>query len=142
MVAAKELNTSSALRVMQHIMNLAASNQPAKAVAICVMGIDKVVICSVRMDGACGSTVAHAEAKARTALAFERDTREFAQSWTPEDLANARTTMPGFVSWGGGVLLYGADGYIVGAVAVSGLSEEADHRLAVGGSREWNQGHQ
>ena len=135
---AKSLTAGNALRIMHQVMHLAAQHHQHEPVSICVMGADKTTICSVRMDGACDSTVAHAEGKARTALVFRRDTREFARGdWSAEDLANARSAMPGFVSWGGGVLLH-LKGAIVGAVAVSGLTEEADHQLAVGGVREWD----
>lgn len=138
-MTAKEIKADDALRIMQQIMHLAQQRKPLEPISICVMGADQVTVCAVRMYHACSSTVAHAEGKARTALAFKRDTRDFAKDWSPEDLANARSAMPGFISWGGGVLIYNAEGAIAGAVAVSGLTEEDDHKLAAAGCKEWHE---
>jgi glc operon protein GlcG len=89
------------------------------------------LIAFARMDGAPVSSIAIAANKAWTAARERKTTQEIGERVRhPEkgfDIAYFGD--PRFVGWGGGVPVW-RDGEVVGAVAVSGLPQADDIRLA------------
>jgi len=131
-------NSDAALRIMLTIVDAAEKSDEPEPISVCVMGVDRVTMCSVRMDGAPASSVAIAEGKANTALLHDRNTIEFEDDWDAVDVACAQAAHPQFIAWGGGLLLHDEEERVVGAVAVSGLSRGIDdHNLAKYTAKNW-----
>lgn len=107
-----------------------ASKLSASAV-IAVADSHGELIAFARMDGAPVSSVTIAANKAWTAARERKTTQEIGERVRhPEkgfDIAYFGD--PRFVGWGGGVPVW-RDGEVVGAVAVSGLPQQDDIRLA------------
>lgn len=140
-----QLNTMSAMGILANLLDAAenrmrefggSDGEEAGPVAICIMGADMLPICMIRMDNVQPAALQTAEDKATTALLYRRNTRDFI-GWSAADCANARSVTPTFVNWAGGVLIYDEHGEIVGAIGVSGLSEDADHELAIDAANSW-----
>lgn len=106
-----------------------------KAAVIAVADPQGELIAFARMDGAPLSSVRIAANKAYTAARERKPTKDIGErSRHPErgfDIAYFGDER--FVGWGGGVPVWRA-GDVVGAVAVSGLPQEDDMRLAAMGA--------
>lgn len=120
--------THSRASALAHSVLQEAEKDGGKPVAVVVMGLDRKVLRLDCMDGVKPASSKIVLAKAETALEWERDTIDFGD-WEQRDLAAAAAAYPGFMNWGGGIVLYIGD-EIVGAMAVSGRTERQDHDLA------------
>ena len=102
-----------------------------KAGVIAVADAQGELIGLLRLDGALVASVVIATNKAWTAARERKPTRELGQA--ARDPHNgfdfAYYGDPRYVGWGGGLPVI-VDGSVIGAVAVSGLSEEEDAELA------------
>lgn len=109
----------------------AEAGQRGKAVTIAVADAHGELIGLLRLDGAPLASVVIASNKAWTAARERKPTWDIGQrSRHPEtgfDLANYGD--PRYVGWGGGLPVR-VDGVVVGAVAVSGLTQQEDVELA------------
>lgn len=123
---------SSLLAHAQQLLQRAESFAKDEGLRMAVVVVDTsfTPVALFRMDGAFSSTVAVATAKASTALNFGAPTKALRERIAPENqvaLANVDTRLM-FV--GGGIPVR-RDGEVVGAIGVSGGSEEQDHRCAL-----------
>ena len=113
-----------------------ASPPPASAgrrVAVVVLDNTFTLAAAQRLDGAYRSTVAVARAKAHTALNFGRPTSDMAERIKPENKQALQAVEPDLMFVGGGIPIV-VDGVTIGAVGVSGGSEDDDHACAVAGA--------
>jgi Uncharacterized protein, possibly involved in utilization of glycolate and propanediol len=104
--------------------------------AIVVVDSSREVVAALRMDGSFPSTFTVALAKARTALNFERPTDVMKERVTFENRVALQGLGFGLAFLGGGEPII-VDGRILGALGVSGGSEDQDiacARAAVTGS--------
>ena len=108
----------------------AAESQGAR-VSIAVLDRGGHLVAFARMDGIHPGTVAVAEAKARTALLYNRPTEALAQA-----LAGGNTailTLPDLVALPGGVPVPGTAA-ASGAIGVSGAAPDVDEAIARAGA--------
>jgi glc operon protein GlcG len=102
-----------------------------KAAVIAVTDAQGELISLLRLDGAPRPSILIASNKAWTAARERRPTRELGQAARDHqdgfDMAYFGDTR--YIGWGGGLPVW-YDGAVVGAVAVSGLSEDEDVELA------------
>lgn len=85
----------------------------------------------IRMDGCPLGAIEVSHKKARTAVLFGMDSADFAKIAHPDGGAySLEHTNGGLTSFGGGVVLKGADGAVMGAIGVSGASTEDDIAIA------------
>jgi glc operon protein GlcG len=103
----------------------------SKAAVIAVADVHGELVTLVRLDGAPPASILIAANKAWTAARERRPTREIGQSARDplEGFDMAYYGDPRYIGWGGGVPVV-VEGSVVGAVAVSGLSEHEDMELA------------
>jgi glc operon protein GlcG len=125
----KTIDYAEARRIVDALV-AEASKLSASAV-IAVADSHGELIALARMDGAPLSSVAIAANKAWTAARERKTTQEIGERVRhPEkgfDIAYFGD--PRFVGWGGGVPVW-RDGEVMGAIAVSGLPQAEDIRLA------------
>ena len=124
---------SEAKRIIDTIVEMVSEDQ--KAAVIAVADPHGELIAFARMDGAPVSSIRIAANKAWTAARERKSTKEIGDRVRhPEkgfDIAYFGD--PRFVGWGGGVPVW-RNGEVVGAVAVSGLPQVDDIRLAMLGA--------
>jgi len=105
-----------------------AAAQALKAVVtIAVADAGGHLVGLLRMDGVHTATVEVAIAKARSAAAFRRPTRLFAEQLAAGNLS--LLTIPGCVPLQGGLAIM-VDGALIGAIGVSGAAPEVDEAIA------------
>jgi glc operon protein GlcG len=88
-----------------------------------------------RLDGTQLGSVAVAEEKAKSAALFRRPTKAFADA-----VASGRTAvlrLPGAIPIEGGIPLV-AEGQVVGAIGVSGVTSEQDGQIAQAGAKAFS----
>ena len=120
---------SEAKEVIDLIVERALTMQ--KAAVVAVADSHGELIALARMDGAPFSSITIAANKAWTAARERKSTREVGEKVRHPEKGHdiAYYGDPRFVGWGGGLPAW-KDGRVVGAVAVSGLSEGEDVALA------------
>jgi len=125
----KTIDYAEARRIVDTIV--AEVSKSSRSAVIAVADSHGELIAFARMDGAPVSSITIAANKAWTAARERKTTQEIGERVRhPEkgfDIAYFGD--PRFVGWGGGVPVW-RDGEVVGAVAVSGLPQEDDIRLA------------
>jgi glc operon protein GlcG len=125
----KTIDYAEARRIVDKIV--AEVSKGAGSAVIAVADSHGELIAFARMDGAPVSSITIAANKAWTAARERKTTQEIGERVRhPEkgfDIAYFGD--PRFVGWGGGVPVW-RDGQVVGAIAVSGLPQEDDIRLA------------
>ena len=133
MTQLETIEYSEAKRIIDAITD--KLNEEGKAAVIAVADTHGELIAFARMDGAPISSIRIAQNKAWTAARERKPTKEIGEKVRhPEkgfDIAYYGD--PRFVGWGGGIPVW-RHGRVVGAVAVSGLPQEEDIRLATLGS--------
>ena len=111
-----------------------------RCVSIVVADSRARVVMLMRMDGAPWFTTGIATAKARTCVDMSADSGSLAglQADLPGvwALADSQVAYP-LTCLGGGVVIHDADGAVIGAIAVSGATEEEDVAIAHGGVATW-----
>lgn len=124
---------SEAKKIIDTIVEIVSQEQ--KVAVIAVADPHGELIAFARMDGAPVSSIRIAANKAWTAARERKSTKEIGDKVRhPEkgfDIAYFGD--PKFVGWGGGVPVW-RNGEVVGAVAVSGLPQAEDIRLATLGA--------
>ncbi len=115
-----------ALQVIQ-----AELQRRGKAAVIAAADSHGELIALLRLDGAALASIVIATNKAWTAARERKPTYEIGQASRHPQTGFAMTNYgdPRYLGWGGGLPVQ-VDGAVVGAVAVSGLSEEEDIQLA------------
>lgn len=98
-------------------------------VSIAILDRGGHLVAFARMDGLHAGTVAVAEAKARTALLYNRPTEAFAKGIASG--ATALLSLPDVVAFPGGLPLPGG----LGAIGVSGAAPDVDEAIAQAGLR-------
>lgn len=89
----------------------------------------------VRMDGAFLASIDIAIKKAKTARSLNMSTYELSKLAVPgQELYGIEATNGGMAIFGGGELLKNKEGYIIGAIGVSGGSVEEDMSVAQAGA--------
>jgi glc operon protein GlcG len=125
----KTIDYAEARRIIDAIV--AEASKTSRNAVIAVADPHGELIAFARMDGAPVSSITIAANKAWTAARERKTTQEIGERVRhPEkgfDIAYFGD--PRFVGWGGGVPVW-RDGEVVGAIAVSGLPQEEDIRLA------------
>ena len=120
---------SEARRAMDVILEKA--RQTGKSAVVAVADSHGDVISLARMDGAPVTSIQIAMNKAWTAAREGNATKEIGEAVRHAEKGHdiAYYGDPKYVGWGGGIPVK-KNGEVVGAVAVSGLSEEEDSALA------------
>ena len=136
--------------LLDHIILAAPKHEDGISVA--VVDIYGLLLCQATLPGVTQMSVDAARRKALTVIRLGRDTvtlcheekpqdRDFPEptpiwvptnsSWSKDDIREAHAADPDFCAWAGGVqVISPADGSMIGAIGVSGLSELEDHALA------------
>lgn len=109
---------------------IAEARAKDKSIAVCVADAEGAPLVLLRMEQ-CGAPIAEfAREKAYTATVAGVSTRDFhAHITSSPSLAMGMTGRPNFLLWGGGLPLR-HDGTILGAIGVSGGSEDEDIEIA------------
>ena len=108
----------------------AAAGEKNQAVSVAVAGADGEVIGFLSMDGALIISRKISQAKAHSAVVFERDTMYWEKRNPPLDTADLCDS--NFTGLGGGVVV--SDGLnVLGGIGVSGGKSEDDEALAIVG---------
>ena len=125
----KTIDYAEARRIVDAVV--AEASKTSRSAVVAVADTHGELIALARMDGAPVSSITIAANKAWTAARERKTTQEIGERVRhPEkgfDIAYFGD--PRFVGWGGGVPVW-RDGEGVGAIAVSGLPQEEDIRLA------------
>lgn len=110
---------------------LEKARQTGKSAVVAVADSHGDVISLARMDGAPVTSIDIAMNKAWTAAREGKPTKEIGEAVRHAEKGHdiAYYGDPKYVGWGGGIPVK-KNGEVVGAVAVSGLSEEEDSALA------------
>jgi len=102
-------------------------------VSIFVVDASGIPVCFTRMDGAGILTPDIAKAKAYTAVAFKRNTKDTAEGMKDRALAASSlmsVTQGKTVILAGGVVVM-KEGEVIGGIGVSGATSDQDHECAV-----------
>jgi len=125
---ARRLTLEDGRRIAAAVQEQARTNGLRVVVAVLDEGGHAILL--ERMDGTQTASVEIALAKARSAAAFRRPTREMAEWVTGGNVG--LMALPGLVPVEGGVPLI-VDGVVVGAVGVSGATARQDGEAAQAG---------
>lgn len=124
------INKVSAQEALQLIEEVVAEAQKInKAVAVAVCGPEGELISFLRMDEASPAAARIAQNKAYTSARDRKSTREMGERMTSNNRAPAFWGDTRFTGFGGGFPIF-SDTKVIGAIGVSGLSQEEDERLA------------
>lgn len=99
-----------------------------KHVAVAIAGPEGELISFLRMDGASPAASLIAQNKAYTASRDRKTTREMGEFMNGNNRPPAFWGDPGITGFGGGVPI-SQNTEVIGAIGVSGLSEEEDERI-------------
>jgi glc operon protein GlcG len=125
----KTIDYAEARRIVDAVV--AEVSKTSRSAVVAVADTHGELIAFARMDGAPVSSITIAANKVWTAARERKTTQEIGERVRhPEkgfDIAYFGD--PRFVGWGGGVPVW-RDGEVVGSIAVSGLPQEDDIRLA------------
>jgi glc operon protein GlcG len=129
MKTTQTIEYSEAKKIVDLIVEKALQMQKAAVVAVADSHGDLIAL--ARMDGAPVSSITIAANKAWTAARERKSTKEIGEKVRHPEKGHdiAYYGDPRFVGWGGGLPVW-KDGQVVGAVAVSGISQSEDILLA------------
>lgn len=128
-MAATQLTLALAQKISAAAEAEAARNQ--WLVTVVILDAAGLPVCLHRMDDAAISSMEIARQKAYSAIAFKRPTKAF-----EEQLANGRIgvlRLQGVIPIEGGIPLTLADGTMIGAIGVSGVTSVQDGQVAQAG---------
>jgi len=108
----------------------ATQQQHGQPVTVAIADDHGELLAFTRMDGAALHTGVLAQNKAWTAARDRQATQDLGAWSRSSGRPLASWTDPRFTGFGGGVPVW-KDGRVIGAVGVSGLSEDEDHRIAM-----------
>lgn len=115
------------------MMDAALAEARRRGVSVCISIVDQAAwsMAFIRMDNAPLGVIDVACKKARTAALFHMDSADFARIGHPGGGAyTLENTNGGLTSFGGGLVLKGANGSVLGGIGVSGASTEDDIDIA------------
>lgn len=122
------LRSAPALQLVRHVLDHAASRGWSVAVVVADAGGE--VLASARMDGVAAQILGFAADKAFTAATMRRSTRDFfARMNSTDDLRMGLANRPRLITWEGGLPIC-HDGFVVGAIGVSGAQGHEDGECA------------
>lgn len=127
MYTASKISSSEALRMIQQAV--AEAEKIKKSIAVSVAGPEGELIAFVRMDGTAAASSLIAQNKAYTSARDRKSTREMGNFMKDEQRPPAYWGDSGITGFGGGMPVT-QNGVVIGAIGVSGLSEEEDERIA------------
>lgn len=107
----------------------AEAERLGQGAAVAVVDAHGDLLAFLRTDGCKLSSITVAINKAFTAARDQRDSKAVGEAMRAEQFPMTNYGDPRYTAWGGGVVIE-RDGQIVGAVGVSGLSEQEDIDLA------------
>jgi len=115
----------------QNLINKAIeeANKIQKPVAIAVAGPEGELIAFLRMDGANPASSQIAQSKAYTSARDCKSTRAQGEFMRNENREQGYWTDSRITGFGGGLPII-QNGKVIGAIGISGLSEEEDERIA------------
>ncbi|CAI0869671.1 GlcG/HbpS family heme-binding protein [Serratia ficaria] len=110
----------------------ALAGEKGFSVSVCVVDDAGLLRQFIRMDHAVAGTVDVSIKKARTAALFGVDSIDLGEGAQPGGaIYTLENTNGGLISFGGGIVLRGADGEILGGVGVAGATVEQDQSIAL-----------
>jgi glc operon protein GlcG len=122
------LTHTEAMSIIHAVQSELERRQQGAAVA--VVDAHGELIALLRTDGCRLSCIQVAINKAYTAAREQGESKALGESAKREGFPLTNFGELRYVTWGGGVPIRAEDGQVVGAVGVSGLSEEEDTALA------------
>ena len=105
------------------------AGQINKHIAISVCGPEGELIAFLRMDQASPAASLIAQNKAYTAARDRKSTKDMGEFMHSSNRPSTFWGDPGITGFGGGVPIM-HEGKVIGAIGISGLSEEEDERIA------------
>src|SRR5687768_10374196 len=123
----EKISSQEAIKMLGHA--IVEAGQINKHIAISVCGPEGELIAFLRMDQASPAASLIAQNKAYTAARDRKSTRQMGEFMNSSNRPPAFWGDEGITGFGGGVPIMHA-GQIIGAIGVSGLSEEEDERIA------------
>jgi glc operon protein GlcG len=129
-MAAQTLNLELAMKVCKVAEQEAAKN--GWAVTVVILDQGGLPICLHRMDNAPISSMEIARQKAWAAIGFRRPTKAFEEQLAAGRIAVLR--LQGVIPVEGGIPLSLADGSMIGAIGVSGVTSVQDGQVAAAGA--------
>jgi glc operon protein GlcG len=122
-----KVSAKEALQLIQAV--IAEAEKFGKHVAVAVCGPEGELVSFARMDEVNPTSGVIAQSKAYTAARDRQETRGMGEWMRKSQTPPAFWGDPNITGFGGGVPIL-ADGRVVGAIGVSGLSEDEDAQLA------------
>ncbi len=131
-VARRILSAEAALRAVEAAV--AKGRERGAAVVAAAVDISGDLIACLRADGAFSASVTIARDKAYTAAVFGASTDDLSNALKDNPVLHQGIALrPGVVLFGGGLPIV-EDGAVIGAIGVSGGSEDDDRAAAVAGA--------
>lgn len=127
MFTVHKVSSDEALRMIQK--SVEEANKINKAIAIAVAGPEGELLAFLRMDGANPASAQIAQSKAYTSARDCKSSRAQGEFMRNENREQAYWTDKRITGFGGGLPVY-HEGKVIGAIGISGLSEEEDERIA------------
>ena len=132
MFTLEKISAKESLELIRHVVFEAEKISKQVAVAIC--GPEGELIAFLRMDGASPAAAKIAQNKAYTAARDRKSTRDMGAFMNSQQRPQAFWGDHRITGFGGGVPILHQN-KVVGAIGVSGLSEEEDERIATAAIR-------
>lgn len=127
MYQSEKISSQEAIKMLGH--SIVEAGKINKHIAIAVCGPEGELIAFLRMDMASPAAALIAQNKAYTAARDRKSTLLMGEFMKDAHRPPAFWGDPHITGFGGGVPI-GHDGKIIGAIGISGLSEEEDERIA------------
>ena len=128
MRTSRTLSHADAMEMIQAVRN--ELEQRGQGAAVAVTDAHGEVMALLRTDGCRLSCIDVAVNKAYTAARERSESKALGDAWRARGFPITNFGELRYVTWGGGVPVTTADGEVVGAIGVSGLSEDEDTALA------------
>jgi glc operon protein GlcG len=126
------LSCSDSIKIIQSI--LAEQEKMDRGIAIAVVDAHGELLAFQRTDGCGLPFIKVAKKKAYTAAREGRESKAVGDFAKAMEIPVRELGDPNYVGWGGGTPIF-CKGQLVGAVGVSGLTEEEDMKLSTIGAR-------
>lgn len=127
MYVQEKVSSQEAIKMLGHA--IVEAGKINKHIAIAVAGPEGELISFLRMDGASPAASLIAQNKAYTAARDRKSTRQMGEFMNQFNRPPAFWGDAGITGFGGGLPIL-QDGKVIGAIGISGLSEEEDERIA------------
>jgi glc operon protein GlcG len=123
----EKVSSQEAIKMLGHA--IVEAGKINKHIAIAVCGPEGELISFLRMDGASPAASVIAQNKAYTAARDRKSTKLMGEFMHNNNRPPAFWGDQGITGFGGGVPIV-QDGKVIGAIGISGLSEDEDERIA------------